>query len=155
MLRVGLIGCGNIGRVIAAHVAESDSFSMGGVLDVNGERASSLLSDFGFRIRPSETIDDLIEKCDVVVEAASQEVVRKFAVLVLNAGRELIVMSAGALVDQSFLAEVRRAAEDNKVNVYVPSGALCGVDGIKAAGVGVIDSVLLVSTKPTSGVVGV
>jgi aspartate dehydrogenase len=81
--------------------------------------------------------------------------VREYAVDILNSRRELLVMSVGAFVDEKLLKDVRQAASNNRVNVYIPSGALCGVDGLKAAAVEGIEEVVLTSTKPPSAFTGV
>lgn len=83
-----------------------------------------------------------------MIEAASQEAVRQYAVKILNNNKDLMVMSAGALVDDYLLAEIMKAAKENKRKVYVPSGAIVGLDNIKSASVGQIEEVTLTTRKP-------
>ena len=52
------------------------------------------------------------------------------------------------------LEKLLKKAGDNGVRVYIPSGALCGVDGLKSASVGRIDSVTLTTRKPPRGLEG-
>jgi aspartate dehydrogenase len=57
-------------------------------------------------------------------------------------------MSAGALVDDKLLNEIKSLAKKNNLRVYVPSGAIVGLDGIKSANVLDIDKVILKTRKP-------
>jgi aspartate dehydrogenase len=87
---------------------------------------------------------------DLVVEAASQGAVRQYAVDVLRSGKDLMVMSVGAFSDERLLERVRTTAERMGRRVYIPSGAIIGIDGVKASQVGGIRSALLVTRKPPS-----
>jgi len=87
---------------------------------------------------------------DLVVEAASQGAVRQYAVDVLRSGKDLMVMSVGAFSDERLLERVRRTAERMGRRVYIPSGAIIGIDGVKASQLGGIRSALLVTRKPPS-----
>jgi aspartate dehydrogenase len=60
-------------------------------------------------------------------------------------------MSVGGLLART---EVLDEANRKGVKVYVPSGALCGIDGLKSASGGKIDSVMLTTRKPPKGLVG-
>jgi aspartate dehydrogenase len=63
----------------------------------------------------------------------------------------LVTLSAGALLDHMELIE--RAAETG-AGILVPTGALLGLDAVRATAEGTIRSVKLVSRKPPSGLVG-
>ena len=56
-------------------------------------------------------------------------------------------MSIGSLLDGGLLKRLREKAGKNKCKIYLPSGAVCGIDGIKAARGDVVDEVTLVTTK--------
>jgi len=60
-------------------------------------------------------------------------------------------MSTGGLVGRE---ELLQEAEKNNVKLYIPSGAICGVDGLKSASIGNIDSVTLTTRKPPKGLAG-
>ena len=91
---------------------------------------------------------------DIVIEAASPEVIRQYAIPLLDRGVDLLVMSAGALTDSTFLSEVEVALRRNNRHMYVPSGAVGGLDILRAASLGVIEEVRLTTSKPASGVCG-
>ena len=83
-----------------------------------------------------------------MVEAASQDAVRQYAVKVLEEGKDLMVMSTGALLDDVLYQKVFKAAERLGRRIYVPSGAIVGLDNIKSAALESIESVTLTTRKP-------
>lgn len=60
-------------------------------------------------------------------------------------------MSVGGLLGKEGLL---KSAREEGVSLYMPSGALCGIDGLKAASVGSIESVELTTRKPLRGLEG-
>ena len=103
-------------------------------------------------IRPiiAEYADELLEdeKIHLVIEAASQDAVRQYAIKALFEGKDLMVMSTGALLDDVLFREISKIAEKYGRKVYVPSGAIVGLDNIKAAAVRPIEEVTLITRKP-------
>ena len=91
---------------------------------------------------------------DVVVEAASQKAVPAIARAALGKGKRLMIMSVGALADREFFAEVKALAKEHGSLVYLPSGAISGLDGLKSASIGTIRSVTLTTTKNPIGLKG-
>jgi len=83
---------------------------------------------------------------DIVVEAASQDAVRDCALSVIQNRRDLVVMSAGALMDAA-VVEVRAAAGAGFGRASdLPSGASAGLDALRAVR-GELESVTLTTTK--------
>jgi len=123
MLRVGIVGMGVIGTAVA--------------------KAG------GFRAYP---LDALIQRSDLIVEAATQAALREFGPSVLEAGRHLMVLSVGALV--GVLGEWAKLAEQHGCRILVPSGAIAGLDGVKGAREGRIDAVTMETRKPPRGLAG-
>lgn len=148
MIRVALVGCGNMGSFIANYLDNSKKYRLVSVFDTDIKKAKNIVSSLKHKPIISKNIRELICGVDIVVEAASQEFVRESAVDVLRNGRSLLVMSVGALVDGNLLNRVKKEAEKNKCFVYIPSGAVCGVDGIKSACMDVVDAVTLTTIKP-------
>jgi len=97
-----------------------------------------------------ESADDLLgdEKIQLVIEAASQDAVRQYAVKTLYKGKDLMIMSTGALLDDDLFKEISKIAKEKGKKVYLPSGAIVGLDNIKAAAVRFVDEVMLVTRKP-------
>jgi aspartate dehydrogenase len=141
--RVGLLGCGAIGRLIASR---AEGFSVAAVYDRDPERARELGARSGATVFDSIAAFTAAD-VDLVVEAASVGAVREHAEAVLEAGRDLVVMSVGALADPAFLARLRGAALASGRRVHVPSGAVMGLDNLKVGRIGGIDRLVLRTTK--------
>ena len=69
---------------------------------------------------------------DIVVEAASQDAVRDAGLSILQNKKDLLIMSVGALLDESIYDILSDACKDFKKTIYLPSGAIAGLDGIKS-----------------------
>ena len=80
MMRIGLLGCGNIGHIIAQHVG---SFEISAVYDKVTERATEIA-----RISGAHAYEDfesfITADIDIVVEAASVSAVKIYAGQVLS-----------------------------------------------------------------------
>ena len=150
-LKVGILGCGTIGTEIAlASVGRlRGKVVLAGISDEDRSKAEGLRKKLkGIRIFDQK---ELIRKSDLVVEAASAKAVRVILTECLKRKRDILVMSVGGLLnDPGLLAKVRRAGS----KVYLPSGAICGIDGIKAASIGTIRSVSLTTRKPPKSLEG-
>jgi len=94
------------------------------------------------------SIEKMIDNVDIVLEAASPSSVEKFALEALNKGKNIIIMSIGALMDNDFRNQLTGAATKNNVKIFAPSGAIVGLDGIKAASIGKINKATLTTRKP-------
>jgi len=102
--------------------------------------------------RPMVTdLDRAIQKADLVVEAANRRVVPELVTKAAYQGKDVMVMSGGGLVDHLDLLDLARR---KNCCIYLPSGALAGLDGLKSAMAGTVKKVTLVTTKPPRGLVG-
>lgn len=143
-IKLGLIGCGAIGSYIARKIPDIPNFSLRCICDINREKAEKLANSC--KIKPEITkIDKLIKMADLVIEAASVNVVNKILPLVIKEKKGLVVMSVGGLLEKE---DLLRKAENEGIKIYVPSGAIAGIDGLKAAALGNIKKVHLKTRKP-------
>ncbi|HNR59013.1 MAG TPA: aspartate dehydrogenase [Methanothrix sp.] len=154
VLKIGLVGCGAIGMEIARAIDRGDvEAELVAVFDRNGERAVDMVK--GLKAKPELLeLEDLVERSDIVVEAASQRAVPEVARAALERGRDLMIMSVGALLEERLRSMVEDLAKEHGCRVYLPSGAISGLDGLKSAGAGRIDLVTLTTTKNPRGFVG-
>ena len=142
LLRVGIIGRGAIGGVIASEVASGrvEGATLSGVLrrDV---RANDEVS----------SLDQLLDRgCDLIVEAAGHEALRRYAVAVLESGTDLVVLSAGALADPVTEDSVRAAGPGR---LFVSTGAIGGLDIARAmVEAGALEAVSIRSTTTPEAV---
>jgi len=93
-------------------------------------------------------IEEMIDNVDLVLEAASPVSVGKFSLKVLNKGKNIIIMSVGALMDNNLREQMIKTATKNNAKIFVPSGAIVGLDGIKASSIGKIKKATLTTRKP-------
>ncbi len=154
-LGVSLIGCGSIGKVLACAIDEGQAGDTRLVMiyDRVTEKAKALSQRLKSKPKIAKNFNDLLENRDIelVIEAASQEAVKAYALKILEAGKSLMVMSVGALVDSKLASEISRVAKEKRLKVYIPSGAIAGLDGVKSSAVGKVESVTLTTRKPLEG----
>ncbi len=153
-IKIGLVGCGAIGAEIAkaidSGVIDADLVA---VCDHNAATARALINSLGKKPLKAR-LDELVDLSDVVVEAASQRAVPSVARAALQKGKKLMIMSVGALADVALFEEIRNLAQANDSQVYLPSGAIAGLDGLKSASIGDIRRVTLTTTKNPRGLKG-
>jgi aspartate dehydrogenase len=151
-MRVGIIGGGTIARLFLEHIRGGDLGDARVVAIVGRNEASRgkpLAEEF--KVPFVTGLAGLFaQKPDVVVEAASHEAVRDYAEALLARGIATIVLSGGALCDDALRARIEHAAEKSGALLYVPSGGICGLDGLKAACIAGVDEVIIAVTKPPS-----
>jgi len=151
-LKIGLIGCGSIGTIIAEAVEGGTvgDVELMAVYDIVREQAERLVSKLSRKPIIAETANELIERGDLrlIVEAASQEAVRQYGFKVLEEDKDLMVMSAGALIDENLFEQISSVAKRRGRKVYIPSGAIVGLDNVKSAAIGKVYEVTLTTRKP-------
>lgn len=143
MKKVGLLGCGNVGHIIAERC---DGFVVTAVFDVDTRRAEEVARLCGARVYPD--FDGFLESdADIIVEAASVAAVREYARTVLTKGKDIVILSVGALADDALRGEIEELAAAAGSRVYIPSGAIVGLDGLKTGEFADITHVVLRTTK--------
>lgn len=151
MLKVGLLGAGAIGRTIATAIDEKQIKAK---LVALSDKEPALARDLSATLlsRPAVvSLEAMIEASDVAVEAASQAALAEFVPKALERGRDMLIMSVGGLLGHE---DWFREAEKKGCKIYVPSGAIAGLDGIKSASVGRIEAAELTSRKPVAALRG-
>jgi aspartate dehydrogenase len=145
-MNLGIIGCGAIGTDVAIAADKMEEIKRIFIYDIDKKKENTLLN----KIKKSEikSITEFLKKVDLVFEAASQKAVEQYSELILEAGKDLIIMSIGCFHDEIFKNKLEKIAKKNKCKIFIPSGAVCGIDGILSANIDTIDEVTLVTTKP-------
>lgn len=150
-LRVSVAGLGAVGRTVTAALdAGLPGYQLAAVSVRRPGRSADFLSGLSNR-PPVLALPDLAEASDIVVECAPAAVFAELAHPVLAAGKDLIVLSSGALLDHWHLVD---EAERTGARIRIPSGALLALDAVQAAAQGSIDSVSMVTRKPLAGLKG-
>ena len=147
---VGIIGCGAMGSEICRALSGDRFPGELLLLDRHLDRAQHL-ADISAAATAVASLQQIVEGSDLVVECASVQAARDIALSVLKKGKGLMILSVGALVDADFRQSIYEAARANKCCVYIPSGAIGGIDALLAASQGAINRVTLTTTKPSKG----
>lgn len=148
MKKVGLLGCGAIGTQIALAIDSGRiPAKLTHIYDDSkpaSERLYSILANKPQIVANHHLLSS--NSVDIVVEAASQNAVKETALSVLQNRRDLMIMSAGALLDESVFDVLSEACRDFKKTIYLPSGAIAGLDAIKSVR-GELESLSITTTK--------
>ena len=157
MTKIGLIGCGAIGSEIATTVCagEVGSATLIALFDQDADRANSLAEHLPGSVPAYTDMTRFLAEpgLEMVVECASPSAVKAHAATVLSAGKDLVVISSGALTDTALFQSLAALARDGGLRFIIPTGALGGIDAIRAAR-GLLDEVVLTTTKPPRGLMG-
>ncbi|TXS49269.1 DUF108 domain-containing protein [Streptomyces sp. uw30] len=137
--RVGLIGWGAIGRVVGGALATGRIPGAELVCVVDNRPLGDSVP------APQRTLEQALESCDLIVEAAGQGVVRECGATILASGTDLLVASTGALTDEQLAKELLDAGPGR---VYFTGGAVGGLDLLQAVrAMGRLHEVQLTTTK--------
>ncbi|MFH1460702.1 MAG: aspartate dehydrogenase [Candidatus Omnitrophota bacterium] len=152
MIKIGIVGCGTIGSYIAKTVLNKykKRIYLVGVCDQQKQSIINLNRSLKKNIK-SYSLHQLIKKCDLVIEAACGEAARIVTDLAADYGKDVMIMSVGGLL---LNPQVLKKVEQKKIKLYVPSGAIAGLDALKAARMGKITEVKLTTKKPLAGLKG-
>ncbi len=141
--KIGVLGCGNIGRIIAKH---HKNINIVAVCDQHVHRAHEIAAKIG--AIPYTDFSAFIQaNFSILVEAASIEAVLNFGEQTLRTGKDFIPLSVGAFADASFKDRMVKLASELGRIIRIPSGALFGLDNIKIARQSKVDRLLLRTIK--------
>lgn len=157
-MRIGLIGGGTIARLVLENVrrGELGAFEVAALMGRPGgaPRGRDLAREFG--VKYLEEREALITAGpQAVIEAASHEAVRQHLVGLLEAGIGVVVLSAGALVDDALRLAAEAAAARSGALLYVPSGGIGGLDVLKTACLAGVEEVSIQVAKPPAAWKGI
>ena len=149
---VGLAGFGAIGRVVGRRLDEGaiQGLKLVAVAARNKAAANTHMEVFS-RPVPVVKLSEISTLADIVVECAPAAVFAEVAESAIQAGRIFIPASVGALLGRPDLIEL---AEQTGARIIVPTGALLGLDAVRAAAEGVIHSASITTRKPPGGLAG-
>lgn len=149
-MRILLVGAGAIGSAVARAAETIPDVERVLVFDARPGVAAKLASGLS-KAEAADDFERALHASDLVVEAASQEAVAQYAPHALRAGCDVILASSGALANDALRETLEREARAAKRRVYVPSGAIGGLDAIKAAREARLDRVTITTAKPPAG----
>lgn len=151
-IRLAVAGLGAIGLKVARTVDEGliPGIELAAIAGRDPDKAQGVASRL--RSRPAVTdVAGLAGLADVIVECIPAAHFRTVAEPALKAGRTLMPLSAGALLAHPDLIDLARASGGR---ILIPSGAILGLDAIRAVAEGTITSVEIITRKPPAGLAG-
>jgi len=151
ILSVAIGGLGAIGFPVARRLAQGVSgFQLAAVAARDPDRAEARLAAAGIAV-PVVPLAELARRADIVVECLPAGQFRAIAEPAIAHGRIFVPLSAGALLEHVDLVE---RARESGARIIVPTGALLGLDAVRAAAEGEIRSVNMTTRKPPRGLAG-
>jgi aspartate dehydrogenase len=149
-LTVGIAGLGSIGLTLARALdAGIPGLLLSAVAARDRQKATSAMA--GFQSMPAIVELADLAAADIVVEAAPAALFEQIALPAIEAARIFVPCSVGALLPRMHL--VHRARETG-ARIVVPTGALLGLDAVRAAAEGPVKSVTMETRKPPRGLAG-
>jgi len=149
--RLGIVGFGSIGKYIAVSCEKKlkGRIKITAVFDTVPGPAASY-----FKRKPSviaNNLSDVFKRSDLVVESAGKSAVKSVLEHALKYRKDVMIMSVGGLLGLS--STLKRSASRG-IKVYVPSGAVSGIDALKSAMSGKVRGVCITTTKPAMSLEG-
>jgi aspartate dehydrogenase len=144
-MKVGIAGFGTIGgKVARALDAGVDGLTLCAVSTRSQDNARQVLAGFRHPV-PVVSVAELAAMADIVVECVPAAAFMSVAPVVVANGKVLVTVSAAALLDHPELVE---DARQHGARIVLATGALLGLDAVRAAAEGVVHSVRMVTRKP-------
>ena len=150
-LRIGIAGLGTIGRALARRLADGvPGLTLSCAAARDEEAARGWLDEEGIEV-PIVALEEFPEHADLAVECAPAKIIEQICRPMLTAGKQVMVLSCGALLPRPELLEL---AKQHGGRIIVPTGGLLGLDAVAAAAEGTINSVRMTTRKPPNGLAG-
>lgn len=148
-MNIGIIGCGAIAQFLlkAMKKEKNSSLQVTDILVRETKKYEQIADQYDVTLHTN--IDDFLQaSIDIVVEAATVEAVQQLLPSILPQ-KDVILISIGALVDQIFLQEMKQLAKTYGRTIYLPSGAIGGLDLLQHAhALQGVEEVILTTRKP-------
>lgn len=148
-VNICIIGCGAIGTTLARAIEDIPNIDKVYLTDRSKECATRL-QEKTKKVQYVPDIVPILGDIRLVAEAASQDAARYYSPLALSAGVDVLVMSVGVFQDEQFQNDTFRLAKRKGCKVFLPSGAIGGIDALGAASLDELSEVTLTTTKPPS-----
>jgi aspartate dehydrogenase len=149
--RVAIGGLGAIGRVVARKLADGIPGLVLACAAARDHGKAQAWLDAERITCPLVEPELFPLHADLAIECAPAAVLERICRPMLEAGKQVMVLSAGALLPRPELIEL---AKQRGGQIMVPTGALLGLDAVTAAAEGRIQSVRMITRKPPNGLAG-
>jgi aspartate dehydrogenase len=157
---IAIIGCGAIGSELAQNIDNKiiPNCSLSIIFDIDQKKLKSIYEKLQNKPLVFNNFIEFIEsphfkKIDLVVESASITAASNYVLDILRKGKDLMIMSIGVFSDYDFYKEVIQFLKVKSNNVFLPSGAIGGIDIIRSIK-NHIESITLITTKNNKSLQG-
>ena len=149
---VSIIGCGAIGSALVAYAGKELAPEIEKILlfDLDRARLEDLAGGTPGAVQAGN-IEECVAASDLVVEAASPALVPDLLKRVVEAGKDAMIMSIGGVIGNEGLLD---QARQKGIRIMLPTGAIAGIDAVKAASISGIESATLTTRKAPRSIKG-
>src|SRR5690625_6859919 len=152
-MKIGLIGVGTLGQFLLEELNQQNripGYHITAVFDEREQTTNKLaMMESTFSFKTYHHRDDFLQSSvDLVIECANVAVANKHPKQSLHK-KDVLLISVGALADLQLYKELERIAKQKQHKLYLPSGAMGGLDVLRAANLrGGLEKVQLITKKP-------
>lgn len=146
-MKIAIIGHGAIAQFVRGSLERHDVVEVAQIVRPGKEDAAHLPPRIS-------SIADVPADCDLIVDCGGHAALAAHGGPALRRGMDVLTVSLGALADPELLAALRNAADAGRARLQVASGAIGGLDALRAANAGRLDRVTYTGRKPPKGWVG-
>jgi len=149
-MKIAIIGCGAIGKSVLKLLQKYPNIEVSSILV---PRFSAEVTEFAAKYAPKAQIalklnENGVDQPQLLVECAGHQAIAQHLIPALERGINVVIASIGALSIDDMLQKVITAAQTGKSKIYLPSGAIGGIDALVAAKAGGLDEVIYNGHKP-------
>lgn len=151
-MKVGIAGLGVIGKSVACALRRGiEGFDLDSVTGREPDRTRAALAAIGLGHVAVVEAGELAARCDVIVECTPTNAFLGIAAPALTAGRQIVTVSAAAILLHPEIVDLART---HGGRIVLATGALLGLDAVRAAAESEIFSVAMITRKPPRSLVG-
>lgn len=148
-MKIAIIGNGAIAQFVQKELATRSHDIC--ALILRPERIDQIPPESRASLTLVSGVEALPDGIDHVIDCAGHAGLAQHGVAILRAGYDLTTLAIGALADQEFASKLGEAAHAGSSRLFLASGAIGGLDCLRAANVGQLSSVRYVGRKPPLG----
>jgi aspartate dehydrogenase len=149
--RIAIAGLGAIGKAVARRLTDGlPGLTLAAIATGNTAKAKDWLTSQKIDC-PVVELEEFPKHADLAIECAPASLLERICRPMLESGKQVMVLSCGALLPRPDLIELAKA---HGGRILVPTGALLGLDAVAAAAEGIIHSVKMTTRKPPAGLIG-
>jgi aspartate dehydrogenase len=150
-VKVGIAGFGTIGKPVAAALQKGiEGLELAAICSRDEDKARRNMEGLCDPV-PVVGPQELADMCDVIVECVPKAAFRDIAEPALKAGRIFITVSGAGLLIHPDVVDIAR---EHNGQIILATGALLGLDAVRAAAEGEIEQVRMITRKPPRSLKG-